>query len=120
MELFLFHAFSGQTLPRKSINGYYKHIVKYLKENMHRNITLSEVADELNMSVSNVKKIFSKYSGMSVMAYFNRCKIEQAILMLKAGDSVKEVAEKLGYSSQSAFYNSFKNITGVSPSKFKE
>lgn len=120
LELFLVNAFSGNTLPRKNVNSDYKRIVKYVKENLNKSLTLADIAQALNMSGSNVKKIFSKYSGMGVMSYYNRCRVEQAVRLLENDYSVKDVAEMLGYSSQSAFCTAFKNILGFPPSKVKD
>lgn len=120
LELFLVNAFSGTTLPRKNVNSDYKRIVKYVKEHLSQSLTLTDIANALNMSASNVKKIFSKYSGMGVMTYYNRCRVEQSVRLLENGFSVKDTAEMLGYSSQSAFCTAFKNILGFPPSKVKE
>lgn len=120
LELLLVNAFSGMILPRKNVNSDYERIVKYVKENINRGLTLSDVAQALNMSKSNVKKIFSRYSGMGVMTYYNRCRVERSVQLLESGYSVKDTAEMMGYSSQSAFCTAFKNILGFPPSKVKE
>ena len=119
LELLLISVLSGKTAPHKSINGEYTQIVRFLNKNLHRRLTLEDVAREMNMSISNVKKIFSKYSDIGVIHYFNRCKINHSISLLKGGYSVKEVADKLGFSSQSVFCTAFKSIMGFPPSELR-
>ena len=90
----------------------------FLSENVHAGLTLPEIARQLHMSVSNVKLIFSRYSGMGVMKYYTNLKMQAAVTYLGEGLSVKEVAERLSYSSQSAFCTAFKNHTGLPPSQY--
>lgn len=120
LELFLVNVISGQTIPRKNINSDYKRIVKYLKDNLNRSLTLDEIAQDLNMSASNIKRIFSKYSDIGVMNYFHHCRVKYSITLLEQDYSVKEVSEILGYSSQSVFCTTFKNIMGFPPSQIKK
>lgn len=119
LELLLLSVLTDQTLPRMNNSPDYMKIVSYLSANLHRNLTLEIIAEELNMSVSNLKLIFSKYAGMGVIHYFNQQKIHKATALLKTGRSVREISEMLGYSSQSAFSTSFKTITGFPPSAFR-
>ena len=56
---------------------------------------------------------------MGVIAYFNRMKINYAILMLKGNMSIKEVAEKLDFDNHNYFCSVFKKIKGTVPSLYK-
>jgi YesN/AraC family two-component response regulator len=40
--------------------------------------------------------------------------------MLRNGSTVSEVQESLGYSSYAYFFKSFKKITGMSPSHYRD
>jgi len=95
-------------------------IVNTLQTNLHRHLSISEIAQMCYMSPVSVKQTFSRYAGMSIMAYFNNLKITAAISMLKSGMTVQEVAQRLGFSSQNYFSTVFKRIRGVSPSTFKQ
>ena len=117
-ELFLNTVFSRQTLPRKNTNHEYKRIVKFLSENTERKLTIPDIARELNMSVPNLKRVFSQNSGIGLMKYFNHLKIQRAIYLLGEGYSVREVSEQLSYSSQSAFCTAFQTMTGTPPSRY--
>ena len=117
LELLLTCMLSGRSVRPQTISADYKRIVDYLNSHLHEKLTLYEIAQALSMSVSNMKKVFSKYSDVGVIAYFNRCKLNRAVSLLEQGMSVRTVSDTLGYSSQSAFCTAFKNSFGVPPSR---
>ena len=93
--------------------------VSILEKNLHRNLSVKEIANLCRIGEVSLKKTFAKYSGMGVMAYFTNMKITAAIQMLKSGMNVSETASALGFSNQNYFSTVFKRITGVSPSYYK-
>lgn len=102
-----------QLHTRSAVN--YSKIIKILKANMNRSLTIKDIAKLANMSESNVKKIFSMYTNQGIMAYFNELKIIEAQRLLKEGLSVYEVSKALGFAEQNYFSNVFKKATGYSP-----
>lgn len=97
----------------------YTAIVNILEDNMDKRLSVSDIAELSKMSQINLKKTFSRYSGMGVMEYFNQLKINAAIPMLKNGLSVQETALSLGFLNQNYFSTVFKRITGKSPSHYR-
>ncbi len=59
-----------------------------MNENIAEQLSVTELATRLNMSVSGLKRLFDKYAGMSVHKYFFTLKIKTATLFLKNGMSV--------------------------------
>lgn len=102
-----------QLNTRSAVN--YSKIMKILKANIGRSLTIKDIAHLANMSESNVKKIFSMYTNQGIMAYFNELKMLEAQKLLKEGLSVYEVSKALGFSEQNYFSNVFKKATGYSP-----
>ena len=97
----------------------YEKIINVLENNIEKNLSVGEIADLCNMSEINLKKTLSKFSGMGVMAYFNKMKIESAQNLIKNGMTVQETANMLGFSNQNYFSTVFKRITGKSPTFYK-
>ena len=97
----------------------YAAIVKVLEEHVHENLTISQIAKLCNIGQVSMKQTFSRYTGMGIIHYFNRLKIEKAIHMLQNGSSVQETADALGFSSQNYFSTVFKRITGKPPTAYK-
>ena len=112
LEGFLLVVLPSQSILRDSRSEDYKRIVEYMEDNLHRSLTLQEMARDLNMSLSNMKRIFSAYAGVGIIHHFNHLRIRRATQLLQQGMRVRDVAEMLGFSSQSAFCTCFKNVTG--------
>ena len=93
--------------------------VMYLRENISNKLTVEQVAEQFFVSSSRIKKLFSKYSGLGVMAYFNNMKIIEAQKLLYEGFGIGETAERLGFSNQFYFSTVFKKATGLTPTQFK-
>lgn len=98
----------------------YRRIVDTMRKNIGQTLSVDDIARLCNMSRSNVKRVFSKYSGMGVIEYFNAMKVKRAKKLLRDGMSIKEVATELGFDNQNYFSTMFKRIDGVSPGKYKE
>ncbi|MBQ8740397.1 MAG: helix-turn-helix transcriptional regulator [Clostridia bacterium] len=95
----------------------FKRALIIMNENIAEQLSVNELADRLNISVSSLKRLFDKYAGMSVHKYFLTLKIKTATLFLKSGMSVNEVSESLGFSSQGYFSATYKRETGNNPSR---
>lgn len=93
--------------------------VMYLRENLSSKMTVEQVADHFFVSSSRIKKLFSRYSGLGVMAYFNNMKIIEAQKLLDDGFGIGEVAERLGFSNQFYFSTVFKKALGLTPTQFR-
>lgn len=98
----------------------YKKIITILSENVTGWITLEEIARLCSMSVSQIKRVFSKTSPDSIHRYFLKLKIAEAMRLLIAGHTVAETSEALGFSSPNYFCTVFKRETGMTPFYYKQ
>jgi AraC-like DNA-binding protein len=79
--------------------------------------TIKELAREVAMSESKLKKVFKTVYGLPVYEYFQRQRMKKARLMLLSGNySIKDVGYTLGYSNLSNFTLAFKKEFGKLPS----
>jgi AraC-like DNA-binding protein len=108
-------------LPHESFgeDAQYTKIVNVMQENCHRSLTLEELAKECGMSVSNMKRIFSRFSDMGIAKYFLGLKMRKAMAMLEAEIPASRVAELLDFSEINYFYTVFKRETGMTPTQYK-
>ncbi len=95
--------------------------VKFINDQTGKNLSLDEIADQVNLSPYYFSRLFKKYTGFSPLDYALNCKIDRAIYLLKStGSSVGEIAYQLGYGSEAAFGNAFKRKTGIPPGRFRK
>ncbi len=92
--------------------------VGFMNNHIDENLNITDIAAIHNISETSLKRIFKKYAGMGVHEYFLSLKINAAIELLSKGESVSQVAEKLGFSSQGYFSLAFKRETGMPPSEY--
>lgn len=93
--------------------------VKFMKDNISRQISVVEIAEHAKTSTSTLKRVFTKYMGVSVHKYFNNLKISYTTELLQNGVSVTGCSEILGFSSQAHLSRLYKKITGKNPSEIR-
>ena len=89
-----------------------------MKENIHDDLSIDDIAKKCNFSSAYIKKIFAEFSDCGIHTYFIKLKIKEAIVLLKSGLSVGEVSEKLSFSNANYFAMCFKREMGASPTKY--
>ena len=95
--------------------------VRYLKENLAKEVYLDDVAEEAGMSKFHFCRIFKDHVGMTPMQFLTVNRIERAkALMRKEGASITSVVYKVGFNDVSEFNRQFKKVTGKTPSAFRE
>lgn len=80
-----------------------------------------EIARMLNVSYSWLRSNFKRYTLFSPVAYQQELKIERAkTLLLNSNLSIKEIAQRLNFSSVANFTTLFKAKTAKTPARFRE
>ena len=121
-QFFLSLADNGTTLKSLSTpeTELLKKAIQYMHSNITANLTVEDIAKHCRVSVSGLKRVFSKYAGISINKLFLSMKINWAMEILKMGKSVTEVTYELNFCSQSYFSVVFKREIGKTPSDFKK
>ncbi|KZN49154.1 hypothetical protein N476_20155 [Pseudoalteromonas luteoviolacea H33] len=86
------------------------------------NLSLSQVADKLNISVPHLSQILNDNLGVSFTSYINHHRIQLAKNLLTEHKkmSLKQVSALCGYNNQSTFYIAFKKFTDTTPAKYRK
>lgn len=91
----------------------------YLYEHYNDKIDLETLARQIFCSESHLARSFKKYTGMTVVSFVHKIRIEKSRHMLKEeGLSVKEAAERAGYQNLNHFYKYFKQYTGMTSAAY--
>lgn len=88
------------------------------------NLNIDEVSDRVGLSVSYVSQIINQIIGMNFPSWINTLRIMEVKDMLRDREfenyTVVAIGLEAGFKSKSAFYASFKKITGVTPTQFRK
>ena len=104
-----------------SSNATMEKLANYLNENLHMEFSLEELGNKVGYSAGYLSRSFKAFSGLTVVEYINRARIQKACLLLKKSEvAVTDVAFKVGFTSLSYFNRTFKKVMQMSPSEYKK
>ncbi len=84
-------------------------------------LSLTRLGVEFNISDSYVSLIFKEYIGIKFSTYVEEIRIQYATELLEGSSlTVREVAERTGYTSEQSFRRAFKKVRGISPKDARE
>lgn len=113
--------FSSDTAHTSVANEYVNHALQYIYDHIDQKITLQELANHLDVSVSYLGRLFRNSVGTSVNAFITSTKMQQASHFIQNTTlSVQQIAQKFGYTDQFYFSRQFKKEFGRSPLKFRQ
>jgi AraC-like DNA-binding protein len=81
---------------------------------------LEDLAQKAGMSRTSFVVHFRQVMGVPPLTYLTNWRMHLAERDLRAGASVAEVAEAIGYTSESAFSHAFKRTTGTAPGRYRK
>jgi AraC-like DNA-binding protein len=88
----------------------------------NQKITISDVANELNIPVSHLVYLFKYHSKMTFTEYKTFHKIEDAKLLIEGGflarNTLESLAAEVGFASYNPFFTAFKKLSGISPNDY--
>lgn len=94
-------------------------VLSYIDRHFTEDITLSDIAKNSYLSVTQLCRIFKKYCFTTVMKYLTSKRISAAKKMLSDGKTVTETAYACGFNDYANFIRTFKSIVKTSPGKYK-
>ncbi|GGD95944.1 helix-turn-helix domain-containing protein [Paenibacillus nasutitermitis] len=95
-------------------------IVDYLNRHYDRQHTIHAISSQFYISPSYFCKTFRENTGFTFTEYLNNVRIKEARALLTGGsDKVAHIAERVGFESLTHFGRIFKEITGLSPLKYR-
>ena len=110
---------SGIPIVNKDAN--LERVKSYVRENIGKRLTVSDVSRGTNISKSTIYRVFHTHLSCTLSEYVNKTRIETAERLLVGTElSLDEVAERTGFSSTVYFRSVFKRIKGTSPQKYRK
>lgn len=114
-----------EALYKRSINFYKRIITLNELLNMRINnqdISMDDISEKLGLSPRHLNNIFSEEYGTSIKNFCYIMRMKQAAFLLGYYPklTIKEVSDRLGYSSSEIFSIMFKRYYGVSASEYRK
>lgn len=93
--------------------------MQLISENLHRKLSLEELAEQVHISVPYLYKLFQVHLGTSPGKYIAKIRIEECKLLLREGQlNMSQIATQMGFSSQQQFSRQFSAICGITPTQY--
>lgn len=109
----------------EGLNGYYDSFLERIKKEklyLQHNLSLSSLADQLEISPHNLTELLNKVLDKSFYEFINDLRIEYAAkaLLVDEERSITEVYYESGFTTKSTFYSRFKKAYGLTPTQYRQ
>lgn len=95
-------------------------VARYINAHYDENLSLGELAGRFHLSPYYLSHIFPRVTGLTLVAYINRVRIEEACALLRETElPVTDIAYRVGYQSVTHFGRVFKKAKLVSPQVYR-
>jgi DNA-binding IclR family transcriptional regulator len=113
-----------RTTGRNPSRAYVLSVIEQAEEmigtNLHSALDMKELAENLYVSYSWFRKVFKEKTGEAPAEYHLNLRLEKACELLRdTNQSVRQIAEDIGFKNQNHFSAFFKRKTGHSPSAYR-
>ena len=94
--------------------------VQFMRDNLHRSLTLDEVAQAADLTPYYFARMFKSHTGRTVFRYLKDLRIEEACRQLAGGTApISDIAHLCGFSSHSALTTAFTENMDMTPSSYR-
>jgi YesN/AraC family two-component response regulator len=96
-------------------------VMHYVHIHLHETVTLEKAAEAAGLSACHLSRVFRQETGMSLVDYVQKERVEAARHMLIYSDfTLAVISEYLNFSTQSYFIKIFKKHTGMTPAQYRK
>lgn len=95
-------------------------VTSYMRDNLARDMSLSELAHLAGLSTAHFCRSFRKAAGVPPHRYLLNIRIEKALELLATNDkSISDIAAEVGYDDPSYFARLFRKQLGIAPHAYR-
>lgn len=104
----------------RSVSYSTKRVIEFLTDNINKNISLEQIAQEIHLSPFYLSHLFKRETGLTITEYLAKLRLKEAQrLLLDRHWSIMEVARLVGYQNPNYFSRIFKKEFGLPPSEYR-
>jgi AraC family transcriptional regulator len=96
-----------------------RRVADYIQANLDGELNLFDLAELVHLSPRQFFRIFWNTFGTTPHRYIVEERVAQAKELIAKGRLLVDIAAKLGFASQSHFTGVFRQVTGMSPGRFR-
>lgn len=96
-----------------------QNVLNIIDSRVTEEVTPRKIARENGYSTIHFSRLFSEATGITLMAYITRHKLQYALYDLGRGEKVIDVAVKYGFETHAGFTKAFKKCFGYPPSIYR-
>lgn len=100
-------------------NGEIKAAIDYMSIHYAENITIADLAGQVNLSQSYFMQKFREMAGMGAAEYLNRLRVQKACEEILSGSSISGAAFDCGFRNLSNFNRQFRMMVGCTPREYR-
>ena len=98
-----------------------KQELNYIHEHYNTKILQEDIAQQLQISVRYLSKLFKSYMGVTLSNYINIYRINRSIqLMQTTSLTLTEIALQVGFTDSQHYSKVFMNIINEAPSQYRK
>jgi transcriptional regulator GlxA family with amidase domain len=96
-------------------------IQQYILSKVHLGHSVASLAQHFHMSTRNLSRVFSKGTGVTLIAFLNDARIDAARRFLESTDlSIKEIASRCGFENGEGLRRLFMRRLEISPLEYRQ
>jgi AraC-like DNA-binding protein len=97
-----------------------RRVLKFIDENLHRDIDLTEVAEAAYLSPNYLSQLLKKHTGLAFVDWLTGRRMERAReLLAHTAERVSAIAHCVGFADEAYFTRRFNQRFGVAPTAYR-
>ena len=118
----LIRSILGENYDMRAISSNYAiaRAQHYIEQHFSENISVKQLAELGNMSISSFNRIFKKVNKLTPIEYLIEIRIEKSKKLLRRKEiPITEIAMRCGFSSSAHLSSSFSRLLNITPSEYR-
>ncbi|MDT3272059.1 helix-turn-helix domain-containing protein [Shewanella sp. SP2S2-4] len=113
--------FIAQPIPKSTQDAEVNRLLDYLRENLDKQYSIADLADQLFMSRRTFTRHFNNATGMSFGKWLVNARLQRSLELLESTRlPVEKVSEMVGFQTATSFRQHFNQRFQVSPSAWRK